>query len=103
VPVLSLHGIGDLFVPFSMEQVYAREALRNGRSRLFVSRAIRDVAHCGFVLAERQRAFDDLVTWTETGRRPAGDAILDRRAVAAASFGCRFSVAVRPAYAPCQG
>ncbi|WP_230858969.1 alpha/beta hydrolase family protein [Actinoplanes aureus] len=98
VPVLSLHGIGDLFVPFSMEQEYAREARRNGRSHLFVSRAIRDVAHCGFALAERQRGFDDLVRWVETGRRPAGDAILDRRAVASASFGCRFTEAVRPLF-----
>ncbi|MEU4420584.1 phthalyl amidase [Actinoplanes sp. NPDC024001] len=99
VPVLSLHGIGDLFVPFSMEQEYAREAKRNGRSHLFVSRAIRDVSHCGFALAERQRGFDDLVRWVETGRRPAGDAILDRRAVASAAFGCRFTVGVRPLFA----
>ncbi|WP_328477358.1 phthalyl amidase [Actinoplanes sp. NBC_00393] len=104
VPVLSLHGIGDLFVPFSMEQEYAREAKRNGRSHLFVSRAIRDVAHCGFTQAERQRGFDDLVRWVEGGRKPAGDAILDRRAVASASFGCRFTEGVRPAFVapPCS-
>ncbi|MEV0895522.1 prolyl oligopeptidase family serine peptidase [Actinoplanes sp. NPDC049802] len=103
IPVLSLHGIGDLFVPFSMEQEYAREAAANGRSRLFVSRAIRDVAHCGFTQAELRRGFDDLVTWVERGHRPAGDAVLDRRTVAAASFGCRFTEGVRPAYAalPC--
>jgi hypothetical protein len=98
VPVLSLHGIGDLFVPFSMEQEYAREAHRNRRSHLFVSRAIRDVAHCGFSPAEIRRGFDDLVRWVETGRRPAGDAILDRRAVAAAAFGCRFTDGVRTTF-----
>ncbi|MFC7528236.1 alpha/beta hydrolase family protein [Actinoplanes sp. GCM10030250] len=98
VPVLSLHGIGDLFVPFSMEQEYARETLRNRRGHLFVSRAIRDVAHCGFTQDEMRRGFDDLVRWVETGKRPAGDAILDRRKVAAADFGCRFTVGVRSAF-----
>ncbi|MEV4280509.1 alpha/beta hydrolase family protein [Actinoplanes xinjiangensis] len=100
VPVLSLHGVGDLFVPFSMEQEYARRAWANGRSRLFVSRAVRTVAHCGFTGAELSRAFDDLIAWTDRGRRPAGDAILDRRTVASATFGCRFTVGVRPEYAP---
>jgi hypothetical protein len=97
IPVLSLHGIGDLFVPFSMEQVYAREA----GSRNFVSRAIRDITHCGFTQPELRQGFDDLVRWVETGRRPAGDAILDRRTVAAASFGCRFTIGVRGNYPPC--
>lgn len=101
VPVLSLHGIGDLFVPFSMEQEYARRALANGRSHLFVSRAVRDVAHCDFTQPELRRAFDDLITWTERGHRPPGDAVLDRRAVADAAFGCRFTVGVRPGYAAC--
>ncbi|WP_052720741.1 alpha/beta hydrolase [Actinoplanes rectilineatus] len=101
IPVLSLHGIGDLFVPFSMEQQYAREAQHNGRSHLFVSRAVRDVTHCGFTQAELQRGFDDLVRWTQTGRRPAGDAILDRRAVAAPGFGCRFTVGARSEFPAC--
>ncbi|MEU4695321.1 prolyl oligopeptidase family serine peptidase [Actinoplanes sp. NPDC023714] len=101
IPVLSLHGIGDLFVPFSMEQEYARETLRNGRAHLFVSRAVRDITHCGFSQPELRQGFDDLVRWVETGRRPAGDAILDRRKVAAASFGCRFTIGVRGNYPPC--
>ncbi|HWS36430.1 MAG TPA: phthalyl amidase [Actinoplanes sp.] len=95
IPVLSLHGIGDLFVPFSMEQEYARSNHR------FVSRAIRDVAHCGFTAPELTRGFDDLVTWAEQGRRPAGDPILNRRAVAGPDFGCRFTVGTRPQFAPC--
>ncbi|MEV4345168.1 prolyl oligopeptidase family serine peptidase [Actinoplanes sp. NPDC049596] len=91
VPVLSLHDIGDLFVPFSMEQVYAAEAAHNRKSHLFVSRAIRGVGHCDFTQAELTEGFDDLTTWLRTGHRPAGDAILDRRAVAAPTFGCRFT------------
>jgi hypothetical protein len=102
VPVLSLHDIGDLFVPFSMEQVYARRALSNGRGGLFVSRAIRGVGHCDFTAPELQRGFDDLVSWVRTGHRPGGDAILNRRAVAAPDFGCRYTVGDRPVFgAPC--
>ncbi|WIM94040.1 phthalyl amidase [Actinoplanes oblitus] len=91
IPVLSLHDIGDLFVPFSMEQEYAQRAARNGRAGLFVSRAIRGVGHCDFTEAELTQGFDDLVRWARTGHRPAGDAILDRRAVAEDTFGCRFT------------
>jgi hypothetical protein len=98
VPVMSLHGVGDLFVPFAMEQAYAQRAARNGRSGLFVSRAVRSVGHCDFTPAELQRAFDDLVRWVDTGRRPGGDAILDRRAVADPAFGCRWTVGERSAF-----
>jgi len=91
VPVLSVHDIGDLFVPFSMEQEYAARAARNGRSALFVSRAIRGVGHCDFTPAELTQAFDDLTTWLRTGHRAAGDAVLNRRAVADPAFGCRWT------------
>jgi hypothetical protein len=99
VPVLSLHDVGDLFVPFSMEQVYAQRAAANGRSKLFVSRAIRGVSHCDFTQPELQKGFDDLVQWVHTGHRPGGDAILDKRTVAAPTFGCRYTVGVRPEFA----
>lgn len=103
VPVLSLHDIGDLFVPFSMEQVYARRAALHGRAGLFVSRAIRGVGHCDFTPAELQQAFDDLVGWVRHGTRPGGDAILDRRTVAAPAFGCRWTVGVHSTFTapPC--
>ncbi|MBU2667898.1 lysophospholipase [Actinoplanes bogorensis] len=98
VPVLSLHDIGDLFVPFSMEQTYAAEAARHGRSKLFVSRAVRGVGHCDFTAPELTEAFDDLTTWIATGHRPAGDAILNRRAVADPSFGCRWTRGAHPGF-----
>jgi hypothetical protein len=98
VPVLSMHDVGDLFVPFSMEQVYAGRALANGRSKLFVSRAIRGVGHCDFTQPELQQGFDDLVAWVGGGHRPGGDAILDRRTVAAADFGCRYTVGERAVF-----
>ncbi|MET7400500.1 prolyl oligopeptidase family serine peptidase [Dactylosporangium sp. NPDC005572] len=102
VPVLSLHTIGDLFVPISMEQEYARRAALNGRSRLFVSRAVRALGHCEFTVDEMSRTFDDLVTWVRAGKRPAGDAILDRRTVADPRFGCTYTSVDRPSFgAPC--
>ena len=103
IPVLSLHDIGDLFVPFSMEQLYARRARQHDQADLFVSRAIRGNAHCGFTQAELQQGFDDLVAWVRGGHRPAGDAILDRRRVAAPTFGCRFTDGAHPEFvaAPC--
>ena len=103
IPVLSLHDIGDLFVPFSMEQIYASEAAAHHQSRLFVSRAIRGNAHCGFTQAELQRGFSDLVRWVRTGHRAAGDDILSARAVARPTFGCRFTDGPHPEFVgrPC--
>lgn len=99
IPVVTLHTLGDLFVPLSMEQIYAKRA---GQSDLLVARAIRDVGHCGFTVAEQERAFADLVAWVEQGIKPAGDAILDPVAVANPAFGCQFTLVKRP-YAPaCQ-
>lgn len=90
-PVLSLHTLGDLFVPFSMEQIYAAEAAANGDAGLLVQRAIRDSRHCGFAPDELIAAFDDLVAWLDTGERPDGDDILDPEAVADRDFGCAFT------------
>lgn len=99
VPVLSLHTTGDLFVPFSMEQIYARRA----HSPLFVSRAIRAPGHCDFTQAELRTGFDDLTRWIATGHRAAGDAILHPRVVAAPAFGCRFTTETRAGFPPCPG
>jgi len=104
VPVLSLHTIGDLFVPFSMEQIYARRAAAQGAADLLVVRAIRDHGHCGFNVAEEEQAFADLVNWVVNGVKPDGDDILNPAAVAHPDFGCTFT---RPApgihlgYPPC--
>jgi hypothetical protein len=115
--VLSLHGLGDYYVPFSMEQVYAAEAQRQGTDGLLVQRAVRTAGHCEFTPQEAQRAFADLVRWVESrggeGReaRPGGDDVLDRREVASAAFGCRWTTpaaalpaearGTRELYAPC--
>jgi len=101
IPVLSLHTIGDLFVPFSMEQIYARRAAAQGASDLLVTRAIRDHNHCGFAVQEEARAFADLVNWVTNGIKPAGDDILTPATVADPKFGCQFSVPGHAGFASC--
>lgn len=92
IPVVSLHTIGDLFVPFSMEQIYARRAAAQGVADRLVVRAIRDHNHCGFAVPEEVAAFADLVNWVENGVVPAGDDILTPSTVANPNFGCAFSL-----------
>ncbi|SDG56575.1 hypothetical protein SAMN05216553_109105 [Lentzea fradiae] len=87
-PVVSLHGIGDMFVPFSMEQDYRDDVARSGRTHLVVQRAIRTVDHCEFSPAEVGAAWSDLTAWVDRGTRPSGD---DVRRTGDPRFGCRFS------------
>jgi pimeloyl-ACP methyl ester carboxylesterase len=101
IPVLSLHTLGELFVPFHMQQIYAERAASNGNAELLVTRAIRDVRHCGFSQAEQARAFADMVDWVDTGVRPAGDDVLDATTVADPSFGCAFTEPQRPGIPAC--
>ncbi len=91
IPVLSMHTLGDLFVPFSMEQIYTRRANANGVGDLLVTRAIRDINHCGFNTVEMERGFADLVNWVSNGVTPAGDDILTPSVVSNPNFGCSFT------------
>ncbi len=91
VPVLTLHNLGDLFVPVHNEIVYAERVAAQGNSDLLVQRAIRGVNHCGFTGIELVTAFVDLVGWVEYGVKPAGDDWLNPAAVAAPDFGCAFT------------
>lgn len=101
IPVISMHTLGELFVPFHMEQIYARRVAEHGASDLLVSRAIRDTRHCGFSTTEQEQAFDDLVGWVEDGVKPAGDDILDPAKVADPDFGCQFTTPDRPGLPAC--
>lgn len=96
IPVLSIHTLGDLFVPFSMQQVYARRVASQGRSKLLVQRAMRDMNHCVFTAEEGIRAFDDLVKWVKKGVKPEGDDVLDPAVVADPNYGCKFTEGVSP-------
>jgi hypothetical protein len=95
VPVLSVHTLGDYFVPFSMEQYYAAEAAEQGTSDLLVQRAVRAAGHCEFTPEEAEAQFLDLVQWVEEGERPAGQPVLDRDVVASPDYGCAFTTPVR--------
>jgi pimeloyl-ACP methyl ester carboxylesterase len=101
IPVLTLHDLGDLFVPFKMEIDYAQRVAANGASDRVVQRAIRGVGHCDFTAQELTTAFEDLVRWVKEGVKPAGDVILDPAAVAASSYGCVFTKGSHLLGAPC--
>ena len=56
-----------------MQQEYRRRADAAGTADKVVQRAMRGLGHCDFTLAEEEEAFDAVVLWVATGRRPAGD------------------------------
>lgn len=98
IPMLTLHTLGDLFVPFLMEQVYAERVAAHHASHLLVQRATRDFGHCSFTAPELLTTFVDLVQWVEAGLKPAGDKVLDPAAVAHPNFGCTFTDKVSPRF-----
>ncbi len=89
-PMVTLHTLGDLFVPFSMQQIYRKRVVAAGPARAdrVVQRAIRGASHCDFTNAEMQAAFDDMVKWVKQGTKPAGDDVLTAATVAAPTYGC---------------
>ncbi len=91
VPVLSIHTLGDMYVPFAMQQSYARRAAARGSSAMLVQRAQRGAAHCDFTVAEQVASFDALAKWEQGGAKPAGDNVLTAAVVAAPSYGCTFT------------
>jgi hypothetical protein len=101
IPVLTLHNLGDLFVPVHNEVEYAKRVQEQGKSDLLVQRAIRGVLHCDFTPAEFSTAFLDLVVWREFGVKPAGDDFLDPAEVANPLFGCNFTNGAHLFGTPC--
>ena len=99
---MTLHTLGDLFVPFSMEQIYARRAIEVGTDDLLVQRAIRGRGHCEFGAAEVATGFGDLVNWVVKQVKPQGDDILDPATVAAPNFGCKFTPVTHALVPACQ-
>jgi hypothetical protein len=88
IPVVSIHTLGDLFVPFNMQQVYQKRVAAKGNSNFLVQRAIRGVTHCDFTVAEQVDAFDAMIKWERDGVKPAGDDVVTPATVAAANYGC---------------
>jgi acetyl esterase/lipase len=101
IPVLTLHNLGDLFVPIVNEVEYASRAAAHGKSDLLVQRAIRGVGHCDFTAAEFATAFIDLVAWVEAGIKPQGDDFLSPAAMADPEFGCAFTNGAHFLGTPC--
>lgn len=101
IPVLTLHNLGDLFVPVHNEVEYVTRVNAHGKRDLLVQRAIRGVGHCNFTAAEFSGAFLDLVAWVEAGIKPAGDDFLDPAAVANPLFGCAFTNGAHLLATPC--
>ena len=91
VPVITVHNIGDLFVPVHHEIEYAKRVAERGNDDLLVQRAVRGVGHCDISPTEFAGAFFDLVNWVEFGAKPAGDDWLTPATVADQSFGCTFT------------
>jgi pimeloyl-ACP methyl ester carboxylesterase len=101
IPTLSMHTLGDLFVPFSMEQIYRTRADAQGASQMLVQRAYRDIGHCVFNVVEEEESFAALVNWVENGVKPAGDDVIDRTVIANPQYGCQFTRTTRAGYAAC--
>ena len=91
VPVVTIHTLGDMYVPFKMEQIYKRRADALGTSNLLVQRAIRGISHCDFTIAEQVAAFDAMVKWEQQGVKPEGDDVLTPAVVADPKYGCKFT------------
>ncbi len=91
VPVVTLHTLGDLFVPFSMEQIYQERAAAKGSAQWLVQRAIRGVSHCDFTIQEQVEAFEAMVRWESDGLKPEGDDVMTPSIVADRRYGCRFT------------
>jgi hypothetical protein len=91
IPVVSIHTLGDLFVPFSMQQVYQKRVAAKGNSAWLVQRAIRGASHCDFTVAEQTEAFDAMIKWERDGTKPAGDDVVTAATVAATTYGCTYT------------
>ena len=70
-PLLALHDTGDPLVPASSAFDYALIAERAGHAANFVQQYVNREGHCVFTPDEIGRAFDELVDWVKTGKRPA--------------------------------
>lgn len=69
-PMLALHDSGDPLVPASSAYDYTMLVRREGNADNFVQKYVNHEGHCVFTAKEIGTAFDELVTWTNTGKRP---------------------------------
>jgi hypothetical protein len=91
VPVISVHTIGDLQVPFRNQQNYRQIVEHSGNGSFLVQRAVRGIAHCDFTVAEWVDSFEALVAWERDGIKPADDDVMTPAVVADPAYGCAFT------------
>ncbi len=70
-PMLALHTVYDPVVPVSQLALYSREVEAAGFSRNLVQQYVHREGHCNVLPDEVGQAFDELVSWTHAGARPA--------------------------------
>ena len=102
VPVLTMHTLGDLYVPFAHEQRYLKAAQQNDNAGMLVQRAIRAGGHCEFAGPELVEAFNDWMTWAGGGPKPVGDDITTPSVVGDAKYGCQFTRETRKGVDACN-
>ena len=91
IPVVTIHTLGDLFVPIKMQQIYRQRMESNGWGGNLVQRAVRAPGHCDFSIAEFTNTLDAMLQWEQAGVKPAGDDLLTPALMADAAFGCTFT------------
>ena len=69
-PLLALHDTGDPLVPAYSANEYALAVTRAGHGENFAQQYVDREGHCVFTPAEIGRAFEQLVEWTRSGKRP---------------------------------
>ena len=101
VPVLTMHTLGDFFVPFEHQKLYRQRAEDNGNGDMLVQRAIRAPGHCDFADPEIETAVADFLGWVNDDDEPAGDP-MDEASIADDDYGCEFTAIERPGLPQCS-
>ncbi|MBA8888721.1 pimeloyl-ACP methyl ester carboxylesterase [Dokdonella fugitiva] len=73
-PLLALHDTRDPLVIASSAFEYALAVQRAGHADNFVQQYVKHEGHCVFTPAQIGKAFDSLVEWTRSGKRPPSGA-----------------------------
>jgi len=70
-PTLALHTVYDQLVPSWSVNPYSEMVEHQGASNFYVMRFVAHSGHCNVTPDETRHAFEDLVSWLDTGKKPA--------------------------------
>lgn len=79
-PMLALHTVYDPVVPVAQLAVYSHLVQAAGFGANLVQQYVHRDGHCKFTPQEIGTAFDELITWTHSGARPAPGLLRSRTA-----------------------